>query len=139
MKKLKEIDLGYTNGNRRFGREPYTIAFAYPRNHKPILVKGDADTVEEYLEKNYPNCFYALNIHRNKRSWVVFRAFVNGYDVYINKKDVNNSVDYSFESRKPTKERHVLTVYNQKTREQVFKKQFRKMPRSWIKELDQFI
>lgn len=66
----KEIELSkYRKTGRRFSdSDPYTIAFVYPKDAPPYVVKGMCDEVKEYIQVYSPVAFYRYTYWFNGKS-----------------------------------------------------------------------
>jgi hypothetical protein len=144
--KMKEIVLPYTIPDKEKGngfyrsyacRKPnFVIAFVYSPDKNPVVIKGDLYSVEKHIKSNFPNSLVTYSIY-NRSNWSTSDIYINNpaLRVFLLKQNVLDPNRTNVKG--PRKMRHVLRVY--KKNELVFQKQFRKLPRGWIKELNQFV
>jgi len=119
---------------------PYTHAFVYPKEGTPFLLKGPCGDVKRLLEEIPSPCVVHFTYFKDGKSRNLIR-FIN-----LKRKGVHH---YGLDQKcVHGKKRHAIKAIA-KTGEMVvetrkdgcpysFVKYFRRIPRSWIKELDQF-
>jgi hypothetical protein len=128
---------------------PFVIAFVYPRNDKPCVVKGGCNDVEEYIKVNYPIAFVYETMWKEGKSRtnylvvgckksLVIHLVSPRTAMFIAKHSYENNRHYD----KPI--RWHLTVFERKgmylsSGKPLFEKYMKKPPRSWIKELDPYV
>lgn len=96
---------------------PFAIAFVYPKNGDPVVVKGMLLQVEKYVEKTFPVSFYNISMWKNGRtrgSW----QFTN---------------DRGYVFRRKNKWEIVLRNKDSKEYKEMYLK---RMPHRWIPEFD---
>ena len=151
LKVLKEFDYdpikSYRNGN------PYTIAFVYMQNES-FCVKGGANDVHKFIldyTDGKPYIVHKTYFGDGESRWFVSIENLSGKNqAYINgpkwpSENCEREYDFSYgihyNDNKIIKKvrnvmRHELIVFSEDGNR--FTKKFRRVPRGWIKELDQF-
>ncbi len=116
----------YKHGN------PYSIIWAYPRNGEPYIIKGGANDCQNYIRALQEPIMYYTSYWKNGRQrgrWGVVGIKTHIYFHRRSKKKINNSpTNHSWDIRKEgmfdNSSNHILYL--------------RRVPRKWLKELDQF-
>lgn len=100
--------------------DPFTIAFVYPKNGQPLVVKGSASAVNGYL-KRFPMALVNITYWKNKQSRNFWRFTCQ--NVYLRRVSDTQS---GFQ----------LRVYDTKSRQLVRTKRFKRVPHKWVPEFD---
>jgi len=110
--------------------DPWTLAFVYPKDSEPLLIKGGLNFVEDEMKKHGPAVIHLSTFHIGGKL-TSFR--LHGVNAGIKE---NNSYELY-------KVRKKYTIYtypkNGMAYEHVPIKHIRRVPRRWIKELDRYI
>jgi len=133
----KEFDYNiigsWKNGN------PFTIFYVYPKDDAPFIIKGGANDVKKWMDKyNTPCIYYYAYFHKgvHRGGWCSNIKNVTDGDVnlyFSNEYKPRTTRDYGEYRTGKIK----IEVY--KNNERIFIKKVRRIPRSWIKELDKYI
>ncbi len=112
-----------TKSQNKYGlgfSEPYSIWFVYPKDSKPLVVKGMSEEVQNYVERNYPLALCRYTMWKNGQSRGGWRF--TGTSRYISREGRRYKV--SIYSLHPYKSRLI--------------RQFtlRRVPRKWIPEFE---
>lgn len=113
----------FINGN------PYTISFIYPKDSDPFVVKGGSNDVEMYLRDfnkiKIPyvkhDTYWRHGTHRRRVTIENLGNGIKGYVSGINKKRTG-----------------YFEIILNRSFQRIFRKEVKRIPRKWIKELDQF-
>jgi hypothetical protein len=128
---------GYRKGN------PFTIAFVYPQSGEACIVKGGLNDVQKYVKENYPIAiinyqFFHKGQHRGYHS---INGEKEGYYISFKKsapsyrqQEYNSGFGYSAKQG----HRCQVTVRHYEN-ESGFKKELRRLPRCWMKELNPYV
>lgn len=119
---------------------PFTIAFVYPKDGRPFCLKGGANDVEKWLEKNMSDRNYLLHETwwRDKRSRSSIKIYLHRkeYQAYIFRDTVHLPLkDWPRETIMKQRGRKISVRKDGKT---VFEKHVRRPPRCFPKELHPF-
>lgn len=138
-----------TRGNFFYNRigsysqmNPYMIAYVYPRDEAPFIVKGGCNDVDKVI-KNY------------KKPAVVHESYwQHGKARYVHVKSINTGLELSIfpKTQKRTKVScgsykigTIMKLIDNKQKDKyghgktVLEKRIRRIPRSWIKEIDDYM
>lgn len=118
------------------GKDQFVTAFIYPRNDNAVIVKGGEGNVMRYISDHWPVSFAHFVFCRGTRKSITdYRVFGICRNFYC---QVNNN-----EMRQCTngrvKRRYQIEVYRHNSSSSPIVFEFRRMPRSWISELDEFV
>lgn len=148
IKVKKEIDYEPKN-SYRLGN-PYTIAFVYPKDGEPYILKGGArDVNSEISKETRPSIIHetffkdgeSRNVDSIKNLGSKYRAY---FSLLSYPHENDGGYDSNFKKRILKKVRNVkrrtLIVYETSdSANVVFTKTLRHIPRKWMKELNQFV
>ena len=132
----------YYNGN------PYAIAFVYPQKGQAYIVKGGLVDVEAFLIRQTEPCIVHIGYFAKGKARCThteIRGLSPDYKAYISYPQYprENEVYYDEDFHKIVPVRNIMrrtvTVVDAKSRKTIFEKKLRKMPRKWMKELDQYV
>jgi len=123
---------------RRF--DPYVITYIYPKKgHKNYVMKGGINTVREKMDemKLGPAVVHKVYYHHGTH-WLSMEVSYNErkypFNIYLMKWRSRSDSDHRFH-----KKHWELSVHKKGTGENLFSKRYRRPPRGWIKELNQFL
>jgi len=116
---------------------PFCIAFVYPRNAQPCIVKGGLREVEKYIPIHFPASIAHITMWQKKvhRETICFFGLRKGINAHLFSPTHKLSRG---SGRHGEPIRWKLSVYEPFSKD-AFVKYMRKPPRSWMKELDPFI
>jgi len=125
---------------------PYTIAFVYPQVGEACVIKGGLNDVKKYAEKNYPIAIvkYTFFSKGKHRGYYRFNGEKDGYYIRF----IKSAPSYKAQPEEwgfPAKEGHRCQVsvsgpfLSGVGRQEVFKKELRRLPRRWMKELNPYM
>lgn len=95
---------------------PYAIAFVYPRDDKPVVLKGMLPQVEAYIDTHFPISFYNISMWKDGKTRGSWR-FANKYGYIFRRKNKWEVVLRDAEIK-------IKRFY------------FKRMPHRWIPEFD---
>lgn len=112
---------------------PYTIAFCYPREGEPFIVKGGLLKVDAYLELlSAPGGLSPIFVHR---TWYYYSFKATTYKVYGKPDHINITISHSNLYDK----RSTIQILDYRANPITVKEwKVRRVPRKWIKEFDEF-
>lgn len=132
---MKTIELSKYKGKRAVtlpqssrhgtGRsDPFSIAFVYPREGDPVVVKGIHGEVLKYVKAHFPVSLVRFTFWQNGVSRGLWRFF--GVRIYVT---------HSSQITKVDKDRRgfTVTVFNSDNRTNFH---FRRMPKKWLSIFD---
>lgn len=120
MPKLEEINLEYKPNQY----SPFTIAFCYPRNQEPFVVKGGWVDVEKFLtSKNEPLLVHITYWHA-KAHRTVMSTYNLTKDIYFEPIGKRSGKRWRIFTFKDNERKNLATV--------------RRIPRKWLKELNPY-
>lgn len=118
---------------------PFTITYVYPQSEPPFIIKGGYHDVKAWLKSyNKPCVCYRSMWYRGTERGVWddnLKTFNKNISLYINPQYKKRTKEDSYGEYRTGK--YIMSIY--KDCELVLKKTIRRIPRSWIKELDAFI
>ena len=127
---------------------PFTIAFVYPQSGEACVVKGGLNDVQKYVEANYPIAIINYQFfHKGKhRGYYRFNGEKDGCHISFKKsapsyrqQEYNGGFGYS--AKQGHRCQVTVTCYEKgcKKEGKGFKKELRRLPRCWMKELDPYV
>jgi len=108
---------------------PYAIAYCYPKDRKPFIVKGGLKDVYPYLA----GLDFPMVVHNSLWRQGKSRSFAYLHGV----KELHLGYNFKRLSSRRTNRDPKFALRDRLTSENV--KTFRRIPRSWIREIDQFM
>ena len=129
-------------------KSPYAIAFVYPKNSNPFIVQGGKKDIENYLSSEFkePAIVHYHTYEKGIEKTIYKVINVHGLRIRI------TSPSWPYQNRRsylyPMGRRgNIYPVRNVKRAKMsievngslTFKKEFRRVPRKWIKEINPFI
>jgi len=149
MKQMKFMSLGVEREQDKYSHAgsrsmPFVMAFLYFPAGEPVCVKGSSHLVQAYVKEhfgNQPHIQHTTYWQNGCRAYTIWIA-LPGTGVYLAKKHHRDEVSsYSFNP--PNKhEQWILYTHNQSPvggHQHTVLATFRKPPRGWIKQLNQFL
>jgi len=114
------------------GSNPFTIAFVYSRYHEPYVVKGGWKDVDRYLENQKEPLIAHTTFWKDR--W--FRLFIRIYNTKTSIHHSDQGWELVGEDGKRCK-KHVLYTW-MNNGEKVVIASFKRFPRKWIKQLEEW-
>jgi len=122
---------------------PFTIAFVYPQSGEACVVKGGLNDVKKYIDANYPIAIinYTFFHKGTHRGYYSFNGEKNGCHITFKKSAPSYRRQEGTFGYIPAKQGHrcqvIVTCY--KSEGTGFKKELRRLPRCWMKELNPYV
>jgi hypothetical protein len=140
VKKPVEETFPYNKIGSWCNGDPFAIAFIYPKSKEKALhvFKGSWKTILQKIVEEYklrPCLVYGYFYCRGQRRMVarvLYDEVNSNYSIYLSKSAIRGHKLGFY------KKHWQLSIFR-KGAEQVFEKRFRRPPRNWLKELDQYI
>lgn len=128
MKKMKEITFEYDRIRSWKDGNPFTIAFVYPQKSKPFVLKGGCNDVEFFLRNELKEPAIV-----NKTYW--YRGSHRGSTIIYN----NSNKDIYFCKDEDGKFTLKMFIRENNNVFMQIIKTVKRIPRKWMKELNEFV
>jgi len=126
--RLMEVSI---TASQVLNRGPFTIAYVYPREGVAYMIKGKSSAIYNYYDLlDSPSIvhmrIYAKNrVSNSYRVTGIKKEFIRSYRININRNNLTH--------------RYILNVTSYDSRTVFLRKEMRRVPRGWIKELDPYV
>ena len=128
--RLMEVSITASQG---LHKGPFTIAYVYPREGVAYMIKGKFSAVYNYYDLLDSPSIVHLRIYAKNR-------VSNSYRVTGIKKENQFSRSYRINiNRNNLTHRYILNVTSYDSRTVFLRKEMRRVPRGWIKELNPYV
>lgn len=129
-KVIRLMEVSITSSTQ--GRGPFTIAYIYPREGVAYMIKGKFSEVSNYyLHLNVPSIIH-MRIYSKSRVSNIYR--VTG----IRRDSLSGNCRINI-NRNNLTHRYILNITSYDSLTVYLRKEMRRVPRGWIKELDGYI